>query len=46
MKKLLSLTLVFAFTLSLNAKKENLLKGITNFNHDNDKNEFELKEAI
>ena len=47
MKKLLSLTLVFkAFTLSLNAQEGKPFgKVFTNFNHDNDKNEFELKRA-
>ena len=46
MKKLLSLTLVLAFTLSLNAQEGKPFgKVFTNFNHDNDKNEFELKRA-
>ena len=46
MKKLISLTLVFAFTLSLNAQEGKPFgKVFTNFNHDNDKNEFELKRA-
>jgi len=46
MKKLFSLTLVFAFTLSINAQEGKPFgKVFTNFNHDNDKNEFELKRA-
>ena len=46
MKKLLSLTLVLAFTLSINAQEGKPFgKVFTNFNHDNDKNEFELKRA-
>ena len=46
MKKLLSLTLVLAFTLSINAQEGNPFgKVFTNFNHDNDKNEFELKRS-
>ena len=46
MKKLLSLTLVLAFTLSINAQEGNPFgKVFTNFNYDNDKNEFELKRA-
>ena len=46
MKKIISLTLVFAFTLSLNAQEGKPFgKVFTNFNHDNDKNEFELKRA-
>jgi len=46
MKKLISLTLVFAFTLSINAQEGKPFgKVFTNFNHDNDKNEFELKRA-
>ena len=46
MKKLLILTLVLAFTLSINAQEGNpFAKVFTNFNHDNDKNEFELKRA-
>ena len=46
MKKLLSLTLVLAFTFSINAQEGNPFgKVFTNFNHDNDKNEFELKRA-
>ena len=47
MKKLLSLTLVLAFTLSINAQEGKPFgKVFTNFNHDNDKNEFELKELF
>ena len=46
MKKLLSLTLVLAFTFSINAQEGNPFgKVFTNFNHDNDKNEFELKRS-
>ena len=46
MKKLFSLTLVFAFTLSINAQEGKPFgKVFANFNHDNDKNEFELKRA-
>ena len=46
MKKLFSLTLVFAFTLSINAQEGKPFgKVFTNFNQDNDKNEFELKRA-
>lgn len=46
MKKLLSLTLMLAFTFSINAQEGNPFgKVFTNFNHDNDKNEFELKRA-
>ena len=46
MKKLISITLVFAFALSLNAQDGKPFgKVFTNFNHDNDKNEFELKRA-
>lgn len=46
MKKLLSLTLVLTFTLSINAQEGTpFLKVFTNFNHDNDKNKFELKRA-
>ena len=42
MKKLLSLTLVLAFTLSINAQEGNpFAKVFTNFNHDNDKNKFD-----
>ncbi len=46
MKKLLSLILVLVFTLSINAQEGKPFgKVFTNFNHDNDKNEFELKRA-
>ena len=47
MKKLLSLTLVFKHLhFQLNAQEGKPFgKVFTNFNHDNDKNEFELKRA-
>ena len=46
MKQLLSLTLVLSLTLSMNAQEGDPFgKVFTNFNHDNDKNEFELKRA-